>query len=46
MTHWILIERALRIGREKDDAEWLHNSVVDAQMKQDGAIIQREVVGV
>ena len=29
-----LLERALRIGQEKDDAEWLHNSVVKAQMKR------------
>jgi hypothetical protein len=29
-----LLERALRMGQEKDDAEWLHNSVVKAQMKR------------
>ena len=29
-----LLERALRIGHEKDDADWLHNSVVKAQMKR------------
>jgi len=29
-----LLERALRIGQEKDDDEWLHNSVVKAQMKR------------
>ncbi len=29
-----LLERALRIVQEKDDAEWLHNSVVKAQMKR------------
>src|SRR5262249_21140628 len=29
-----LLERALRIGQQKDDAEWLHNSVVKAQMKR------------
>jgi hypothetical protein len=29
-----LLERALRIGQEKDDVEWLHNSVVKAQMKR------------
>ena len=29
-----LLERALRISQEKDDAEWLHNSVVKAQMKR------------
>jgi len=27
-----LLERALRIGHEKDDADWLHNSAVKAQM--------------
>jgi len=29
-----LLTRALRIGREKDDADWLHNSAVKAQMKR------------
>jgi hypothetical protein len=29
-----LLERALRISQEKDDAEWLHNSAVKAQMKR------------
>src|SRR6476659_5236009 len=29
-----LLERALRIGQEKDDADWLHNSAVKAQMKR------------
>ncbi|OBK15968.1 NYN domain-containing protein [Mycobacterium asiaticum] len=29
-----LLERALRIGQEKDDADWLHNSTVKAQMKR------------
>ena len=29
-----LLERALRIGQEKEDAEWLHNSEVKAQMKR------------
>ncbi|MGB8388768.1 NYN domain-containing protein [Mycobacterium sp.] len=29
-----LLERALRIGQEKEDAEWLHNSAVKAQMKR------------
>jgi uncharacterized LabA/DUF88 family protein len=28
------LERALRIGHEKDDADWLHNSAVKAQMKR------------
>ena len=26
--------RALRIGTEKDDVDWLHNSAVKAQMKR------------
>lgn len=29
-----LLERALRMGHEKEDAEWLHNSAVKAQMKR------------
>jgi uncharacterized LabA/DUF88 family protein len=29
-----LLERALRIGHEKEDADWLHNSAVKAQMKR------------
>jgi hypothetical protein len=29
-----LLTRALRIGTEKDDVDWLHNSVVKAQMKR------------
>jgi len=29
-----LLLRALRIGLEKDDVEWLHNSAVKAQMKR------------
>lgn len=29
-----LLERALSIGHEKDDADWLHNSAVKAQMKR------------
>jgi hypothetical protein len=29
-----LLQRALRMGHEKDDAEWLHNSAVKAQMKR------------
>jgi uncharacterized LabA/DUF88 family protein len=29
-----LLERALTIGHEKDDADWLHNSAVKAQMKR------------
>lgn len=29
-----LLERALRIGQEKDDAEWQHNSEVKGQMKR------------
>ena len=29
-----LLQRALQIGHEKDDADWLHNSAVKAQMKR------------
>jgi len=29
-----LLKRALQIGLEKDDAEWLHNSAVKGQMKR------------
>jgi uncharacterized LabA/DUF88 family protein len=29
-----LLERALRLGHEKDDAEWLHSSTVKNQMKR------------
>lgn len=29
-----LLTRALRIGMEKEDADWLHNSAVKAQMKR------------
>jgi uncharacterized LabA/DUF88 family protein len=33
-TATALLERALRIGHGKDDADWLHNSAVKAQMKR------------
>ena len=29
-----LLERALRLGHEKDDVEWLHSSAVKSQMKR------------
>jgi OST-HTH/LOTUS domain len=29
-----LLERALRLGQEKDDADWLHSSQVKSQMKR------------
>ena len=29
-----LLERALRLGHEKDDADWLHSSTVKSQMKR------------
>jgi hypothetical protein len=38
-----LAQRCKRLGR--DDAEWLHNSVVKAQNEADGPVIQREAVG-
>jgi uncharacterized LabA/DUF88 family protein len=34
VTATSLLERAMRIGHEKDDADWLHNSAVKAQMKR------------
>lgn len=34
MTATALLTRALQIGLEKDDVEWLHNSAVKAQMKR------------
>jgi uncharacterized LabA/DUF88 family protein len=30
----MLLERALRLGHEKDDADWLHSSAVKSQMKR------------
>jgi hypothetical protein len=33
-TATALLRRALQIGLEKDDVEWLHNSAVKAQMKR------------
>ncbi|ORV81867.1 hypothetical protein AWC11_25350 [Mycobacterium interjectum] len=33
-TATALLTRALRIGLEKDDVDWLHNSAVKAQMKR------------
>ena len=33
-TATALLKRALQIGLEKDDVEWLHNSAVKAQMKR------------
>ena len=33
-TATALLIRALQIGHEKDDADWLHNSAVKAQMKR------------
>ncbi|MCV7444938.1 hypothetical protein AWB91_24425 [Mycobacterium paraense] len=34
VTATALLKRALQIGLEKDDADWLHNSAVKAQMKR------------
>ncbi|MCV7090838.1 NYN domain-containing protein [Mycobacterium interjectum] len=34
VTATALLTRALQIGLEKDDVEWLHNSAVKAQMKR------------
>jgi hypothetical protein len=30
----LLLERALRLGQEKDDADWLHSSAVKSQMRR------------
>jgi NYN domain/OST-HTH/LOTUS domain len=40
-----LLERALRIGQEKDDIEWLHNSVVKAQMKRMDPSFNEKLLG-
>ncbi|HTY35213.1 NYN domain-containing protein [Mycobacterium sp.] len=34
VTATALLTRALQIGQEKDDVDWLHNSAVKAQMKR------------
>lgn len=40
-----LLERALRISQEKDDTEWLHNSVVKAQMKRMNPSFSEKALG-
>src|SRR5262249_23165502 len=40
-----LLERALRIGQEKDDAEWLHNSAVKAPIKRMDPSFSEEALG-
>ncbi|WP_422741929.1 NYN domain-containing protein [Mycobacterium sp. WMMD1722] len=40
-----LLMRALRIGLEKDDAEWLHNSAVKAQMKRMDPAFNEKALG-
>src|SRR6476620_863789 len=41
-----LLTRALRIGLEKDDADWLHNSAVKAQMKRMDPSFSEKSLGV
>ena len=40
-----LLQRALQMGLQKDDTEWLHNSAVKAQMKRMDPVVQRKVFG-
>lgn len=40
-----LLERALRIGHEKDDAEWLHSSAVKTQMKRMDPSFSERAIG-
>ena len=40
-----LLERALRIGHEKDDAEWLHSSAVKGQMKRMDPSFSEKAIG-
>src|SRR6201999_3887990 len=40
-----LLERALRIGHEKDDADWLHNSAGKAQMKRRDPAFSEKALG-
>ncbi len=40
-----LLERALRIGHEKDDADWLHSSAVKTQMKRMDPAFSEKALG-
>jgi uncharacterized LabA/DUF88 family protein len=40
-----LLERALRLGHEKDDAEWLHSSTVKNQMKRMDPAFSEKALG-
>jgi hypothetical protein len=40
-----LLERALRLGQEKDDADWLHSSQVKSQMKRMDPSFSEQALG-
>jgi NYN domain/OST-HTH/LOTUS domain len=40
-----LLERALRLGQEKDDADWLHSSQVKSQMKRIDPSFSEQALG-
>ena len=40
-----LLERALRLGHEKDDADWLHSSTVKSQMKRMDPAFSEKALG-
>jgi uncharacterized LabA/DUF88 family protein len=40
-----LLERALRLGQEKDDADWLHSSAVKSQMRRMDASFSEKALG-
>jgi hypothetical protein len=40
-----LLERALRLGHEKDDAEWLHSSAVKTQIKRMDPAFSEKALG-
>ena len=40
-----LLERALRLGHEKEDADWLHNSAVKAQIRRMDSSFSEKALG-
>jgi uncharacterized LabA/DUF88 family protein len=40
-----LLERALRLGQEKEDADWLHSSAVKSQMRRMDASFSEKALG-
>ena len=40
-----LLERALRLGQEKDDADWLHSSAVKSQMRRMDTSFSEKALG-